>query len=159
MKIFMAFPFTQLCDARTGILQERYIEFLNNLRNDLLCLGHSVFLAHYREGWGKEVMEPKECTPADYEEMKNTDLVISFPGSPISGGVHIELGWASAMSKKILLLLNENQLYSPLVLGLHTICDTEVIEYVDVFDSNFVHDAIILKVSNPLSYNNNLAQL
>lgn len=147
MHIFLAFPFSELCDKNIGTLKSQYINFLNNVRNDLIHLGHSVFLAHYREKWGKELMGPMECTPADYEEMKRADLVISFPGSPISGGVHIELGWASSLGKRILLFLKEDQPYSPLILGLETICDVQIVRYQNIFDHH-IREQIIYQVNH-----------
>jgi hypothetical protein len=129
MKIFIAFSFTQLIDDTTGILKNNVREFLVEIRNELICNGHDVFLAHYREDWGEKLMGPLECTPKDFDEMRNTELVIAFPGSPISGGVHIELGWASALGKKIILMLDKNQIYSPLVEGLMTITKVETYQY------------------------------
>ena len=81
----------------------------------MIFSGVWVFLAHYREKWGKDLMCADECTMDDYREMKLSDYVIAFPGKPISGGVHIELGWASSMKKNILLMLDKEEKYSPLV--------------------------------------------
>ena len=73
------------------------------------------------------------CTPLDFEEMRNTDCVLAFPGAPISGGMHIELGWASAMKKKISIFVKKGEQYSPLILGLHEITESKVF-YFQSFD-------------------------
>lgn len=44
-----------------------------------------------------------------------------IPGVPASGGVHVELGWASANKKDIEIFLNKNSNYSPMVTGLSEI--------------------------------------
>lgn len=129
MKIFIAFSFSQLLNSETNCLEKSTVDLLSRIREDLINSGHDVFLAHYREMWGKELMGPMECTPKDYEEMLKTDLVIAFPGNPISGGVHIELGWASSHKKTILLFLQENEKYSPLIEGLNTITATDTYIY------------------------------
>jgi len=129
MHIFICFPFSQLIDKKTGIVCEEQQKFLANLRMALVKEGHEVFLAHYREKWGKELMGPLECTVDDFRQMKSTDLVIAFPGDPISGGVHIELGWASALNKKIVMFLKDGVEYSPLILGLSTVTETDTIYY------------------------------
>lgn len=133
MHIFVAFPFSQLINEKTGLVRNDYIEFLDKIRNRILEEGNEVFLAHYRENWGKDLMGPMECTPDDYRQMQGTDLVLAFPGSPISGGVHIELGWASALGKKIVLFLKDKAEYSPLVFGISTICEAEI-HYYDELD-------------------------
>jgi hypothetical protein len=79
------------------------------VENKVIFSGVWVFLAHYREKWGKDLMCADECTMDDYREMKLSDYDIAFPGKPISGGVHIELGWASSMKKNILLMLDKEE--------------------------------------------------
>ena len=76
----------------------------------------------------------EECTMDDYREMKLSDYVIAFPGKPISGGVHIELGWASSMKKNILLMLDKEEKYSPLVQGLETLTNVQICYYKNLFD-------------------------
>lgn len=132
MHVFIAYPFTKLIDENTGEI--RYCErlFLEKLRLYIKENGHTVFLAHYRENWGKQLMSANECTPADLYEMKKADLVIAFPGEKIpSGGVMIELGWASILNKKIVLFCDKQTEYSPLVYGLGTICDVIQVKYND----------------------------
>lgn len=144
MKVFIAFPFSQIIDPDTRKIDCRHFNFLNNLRETLINRNYDVFLAHYREKWGKELMSPQECTYDDFQQMKDSDLVLAFPGSPISGGVHIELGWASTLNKEILLFLHKDIEYSPLITGLFTIT-TGKKEYID---DNFFDDG----VAHVLSY-------
>ncbi len=147
MHIFIAFPFSQLIETKTGLLSKNNIFLLENLRNRLIEDHHQVFLAHYREKWGKALMLPAECTTDDFNEMKKTDLVLAFPGWPISGGVHIELGWASALGKKIVLILKNKTDYSPLVYGLEAVTDTEIINY-DILDYKEILPKILKYVNS-----------
>ena len=146
MNIFLAFPFTQLIDKKSNRLNTKTVKFLEDLRNQLIDNGHTVFLAHYREKWGKELMTPEECTADDYREMIKADIVIAFPGFPISGGVHIELGWASALKKSILIFLEKDKEYSPLLTALYTISNTHIYQYekmdVDIY-MNIINQHLI----------------
>ncbi len=128
MRIFLAYPFTQLLVPESGLVEPRATSFLLTAVEELTRRGHSVFSAHRREAFGKELMAPDVATFLDYEEMCKADYVVAFPGNKlISGGVHIELGWAAAMRKPIAMFLAHTQSYSPLVTGLHKITEVKYI--------------------------------
>lgn len=145
MKVFLAFPFSNIINEETNLIVDNYMNFLKDIRESLLSRHFEVFLAHFREDWGKSIMTADECTPLDFKEMKDTDIVFAFPGSPISGGVHIELGWASAMNKKIVLFLDKKETYSPLVYGLSRITNVELFYFDNINDAT-VKEIIVKKV-------------
>ena len=134
MKVFLAFPFSNIINEKDSMVENKYKNFLETCREMIIKKKLDLFLAHYREKWGKKLMTAEECTPLDLEEMKESDLVFAFPGAPISGGVHIELGWASALGKKIVLFLNTDETYSPLIMGLNQIAETKIVYYKDIQD-------------------------
>lgn len=136
MKYFIAHSFTQIINRNTGIVDDEYKNRLLELRNYLLSNNHEVFLAHFRENWGKDLMTDKECTADDYKELLESDCVLAFPGNPISGGVHIELGWASSLKKDIYMFLEKDAVYSPLITGLDTITNVTMV-YFEHEDSIF----------------------
>lgn len=129
LKIFVAYPFSGILNEDKDLIFDGNKNFLIEFREQLINKGHYVFMAHYREHWGKQLMTPDECTLDDLKEMVCTDLVVAFPGPPFSGGVHIELGWASSFKKRIILMLKEGEDYSPLILGLGTVCDASIYYY------------------------------
>lgn len=133
MRVFLAYSFTDLINPQTGLVDEGSKKVLENFIYSIEEMGHSVFSAHAREKWGGELYTHLQATKADLQEMRNADLVIAFPGSfPISGGVHVELGWASALKKSIVLFLDEKQRYSPLVMGLEAITQAEIVYFEEV---------------------------
>jgi len=138
MKFFLAYSFSALIDDKTGLVDDKNKQFLENMRNSIIKRKETVFLAHFRENWGKELMAADECTFDDFKEMNESDIVIAFPGNPISGGVHIELGWASALKKKIYIFLEKNASYSPLIEGMKTITDVRVVELPDNYTAETV---------------------
>ncbi|MCL2859560.1 MAG: hypothetical protein FWF46_03100 [Oscillospiraceae bacterium] len=79
----------------------------------------NVFLALEREEFGKNKMWGDTCTPYDFKKMQETEYLIAIPED--SMGVAVELGWASAMNKEILLILDKKYKTSELVKYIHTI--------------------------------------
>lgn len=116
LRIFFGAPFSMYLSGNG--FDPEFGKFLSAAIISLKSRGHLVRSAHVREGFGKKLMSPDVCTPLDFEEIKKCDLFIALPSNPPSGGVHIELGWASALSKKILLCLKKEGVYSPLVHGI-----------------------------------------
>lgn len=129
MKVFISCPFTGLCEENNYEIKSEYKEFFNRLIDGITLRGYDYYLAIKRENWGKEHKGPEECTKSDFEGVKNSDFLIVIPGNQISkgisGGVHVELGWASAMKKKLHILIENNFTYSPVLLGLSTLTDTK----------------------------------
>lgn len=116
--IFLAFPFAGICNSKTGEVDEQYREFFEQLKQGIKDRGHRYFLAHERENWGAEYKGPMECVPIDYNGVSQCDFLIAVPGNPISGGVHVELGWASALKKGLHIFVEKNAKYSPVIMGL-----------------------------------------
>ena len=103
----------------TGRFDARLRRMMLAMKHAFEKEGHSVFLAIQLERWGKHPIGPVETVERDYRELAASDVVVSLPGNPPSGGCHVELGWASALQKPIVLLLKPQGTYSPLVLGIH----------------------------------------
>ncbi|HEX3479154.1 MAG TPA: hypothetical protein VHT91_29220 [Kofleriaceae bacterium] len=114
--VFMACPITGLVDPKRHELPSDYEQFIRELYQFLRFRADRVFLALDREGWGKALMPAEVCTPLDFAEMQRCSVMVAYPGR--SFGVGVELGWASALGKPIILLLEPTLPPSPLVDGL-----------------------------------------
>lgn len=128
-RIFIGGPFTGIIDSKTGLIDNSYKEIYTLLIDILEKNDYEVGNAHKREKWGGELMTYDVCTSLDYQEVCRCDTFLAFPGSPASPGTHIEIGWASALKKRIILLLQSGQYYSPLTLGVGKITNVHYIEY------------------------------
>jgi len=129
-KCFLAAPFKSLVDEETGKMKDKDINLITNLIEYLEQKGFRVHNAHKREAWGNNFMSPEQCTKIDYDEIKDCDLFIAFPGKPASPGTHIEIGWACAFGKPIVLLLHNSETdYAYLIRGLHTVGNVKKIIY------------------------------
>ncbi|WP_343761089.1 nucleoside 2-deoxyribosyltransferase [Clostridium oceanicum] len=129
-RVFLAAPFKGVIKKNGSIMKEEQKKIIENLILFLEERGWKVDNAHKREKWGANFMSPNQCTKLDYDAIKVCDLFIGFPGLPASPGTHIEIGWASAMGKKIILLLAEKkENYAYLIRGLHTVGNVDYIIY------------------------------
>jgi nucleoside 2-deoxyribosyltransferase len=136
MRVFLAYPFTQLLDPIEGVVCGPHQDMIRQVIQCLRSAGCSVFSAQEREAFGADLMPPDVCTRLDLREMREADVVVAFPGeNPISGGVHIELGWASAFGKPIVLVLRRDASYSPLLVGLDTVASVSKITHDGIADS------------------------
>lgn len=120
--VFLAGPFKALVDADGSMNTEARTRF-ETLISRLEDEGYHVYNAHRRESWGANFLTPDECTRLDYDEISASTVFVAFPGHPSSPGTHIEIGWASALGKPIVLLLEEDADYAFLIQGLHTVAN------------------------------------
>lgn len=134
--VFLATPITPLLDENRRFRKEaknRLQVILETLRKQNV---RKIFCAIEREMWGDELMPGVECTRLDLEALKASDLVVAFPHE--SFGVHVELGWAGALDKPVVLVTGTNTGFkSPLVEGLHTIVPSQTIEYLQKDNETF----------------------
>ena len=79
-----------------------------------------MFSAHHNERWGAGWLPAQTCVPNDFRAMQTCDVVCAYLGAPASSGVCIELGWASAMHKPVLLVLDAGAGHSQMIEGLST---------------------------------------
>lgn len=114
--IFFACPISEHIDRVTSRLQPDYERFIRAVHALLRGAGGEVFLALERERWGEAIMPAEVCAPLDFAEMQRCDVVVAYPGR--SCGVAVELGWASALGKPIVLLVDATATASPLVRGI-----------------------------------------
>lgn len=137
-KIFIGCPITKYIKDNS-FTDECFKSFINALYN--LCTNYAdeVFLALKREQYGKRLMT-ETCTELDYEEMKNANLVIAIPED--SKGTAVELGWASILGKQIILILNKERRYTPLISGLGDITNTQIIWYDKNLDAEVLNSIL-----------------
>lgn len=129
MKVFLAIPYSQLCDNKKYELKGEYRIFFEKLIKEFKKINCDYFLAHEREAWGKEYASAEESTKIDFETIKTADLVCIIPGIPASGGVHVEIGWASANKRKLRIFFEKDKFYSPMVTGINCLTDTKYYYY------------------------------
>lgn len=123
--MFLAGPFKSLVDPSTQAMSQRSIAAYTSIIDHFEKKGWHVHCAHRREGWGREFMPPETCTRIDFDEISRCDVFVAYPGAPASPGTHIEIGWASALGKPIVLLLDPDADYAFLVQGIGVVAAVE----------------------------------
>ena len=137
MKVYIAAPYTsksiQNSPHHGEIKDTAYINFLDSIESVVRSLDFQPFLPHRDlHQWGKANLSEDEVGKRSMEELKNADLLIAYPEQSV--GVNIELGWASAFKKKVLILLNESSRVSIMHSGLKGVTDSKIIQFKDIMD-------------------------
>ena len=127
--VFVAGPFKALVDTASGELDPLHKARMLRLIDFFEQRGVAVHNAHRREAWGKEFLAPEECTRIDFDEIRDADLFVALPGFPASPGTHVEIGWASAMGKPAVLLLEQGREYAFLVRGLPAVAPAILVRF------------------------------
>lgn len=114
-RVFLAAPLMRLTGTADSVVTLSSRTRLTALRAALLCSGAAVFSAHHSDAWTVAGRVPEPRVPSDYRAMQSADLVLAYVGAPLSAGVSLELGWASALRKPVVLLVEEAVTYNPLI--------------------------------------------
>ena len=124
-KIFISCPFIKYI-SENRFVNEKYKNFTELLYNTCLNYSNDVFMALKRENYG-EKPSPRYSCKMDMDELVTSDVAIILPDD--SMGVAVEIGWASALNKKIILILNIQQEYSTLVKNIGDITECYKVYY------------------------------
>jgi hypothetical protein len=125
-RIFIACPISKFFVGERK-LDPEFKSFIQGVQQTCRQYSSDVFLALERELFGDALMDGVQCTPLDYAGMKRADDIIAFPED--SQGVAVEIGWASALNKRLLVFTDQRFHYSPLVSCIHTVCNARVLRY------------------------------
>lgn len=132
-KVYISAPFRYFAsdeeDRFYGVFQDReYKEFLEKVDHKLKSLGYETCLPHRDEGeWGDEYILPEDVAEICFKHIESSSLVIVFPGK--SRGVHMEVGYAAALRKRIVVFLPEGEGESTLLRGLRKVTDFKCFRY------------------------------
>lgn len=140
--VFVAGPFWTLVDKETGKVAGTARDHLEGVLRHYDDMGVRIYNAHRREAWGSAFLEPAEFTKLDFDEISACDIVVAFPGVPASPGTHIEIGWASAMDKPLVLLLEKDVEYAGLIEGLPSFRRCELVRFDEVVDTDELDAAV-----------------
>jgi nucleoside 2-deoxyribosyltransferase len=140
-KIYIAAPFrafaTEEEDRFYGIMDDNsYQTFLEKVDGKLKEWGYKTCLPHRDEGkWGELYILPDDIAEICFKHIESSSLVIVFPGK--SRGVHIEIGYAAALRKKMIVFLRQGEKESTLLRGLGRVTEYKCLRYnseEDVFE-------------------------
>lgn len=129
MKIFLAAPFTDRIDPSTHVVEQSYRRWLELIIQHLESLGHRVIGEHSREDWGAKLEPPKTAIQNDFNAVRDCELLIAYLGNPPSIGVNMELGFAIAFQKPIIVIQEKQSRIPYLLDGIGRLTRTSQIRF------------------------------
>jgi hypothetical protein len=132
--VFLSAPLTQYVDEDDRSTMDDFRAHWGRIADALERNGHDVFSAHRREAWGDDLDSPDSALKADLEGLQASELVVAYIGDPPSPGVQLEIGYAMAHHKKILVFIDQGQGEPYLVRGLPSLSNFELFDIDDLSD-------------------------
>lgn len=114
--LFLSGPFTQLLEGNG--LPAEFRERLTAVIDHLEARGWSVDNAHRRERWGASLDSPYSAVTADLEGIEKAEVLVAFLGIPPSPGVQLEIGFALARNKRIVVIADDYDQMPYLIRGI-----------------------------------------
>ena len=103
-----------------------YKRFIESVYKTCGLFASDVFLT-IREDSDGDNRTPGTCLKIYFDEMETSDVILAFPEDSME--VAIELGWSAILKKRIILVLDRERSYSPLITGIGDITKTDCLFY------------------------------
>lgn len=121
LKVFVCGPLTEALNGQE--LDKGLRGFLELVHETLERVGMKVFSAHRDEGWGEDEPPPEIVAKRDSAWMRDCDASVMILGTPSrptwrTDGTFVELGWATALEKPVVVVGDLGAYRSALVRGL-----------------------------------------
>ena len=116
------------------ITDENYKNFLESIESVVKNEGFSTTLPHRDlSNWGSiPSLDFHELTKKYFDEIDSSDVFIAYPEK--GRGVHVELGWAIANKKRIILLFKEGFDLGTMIPWLEAVARIDIIKFKDLSD-------------------------
>ena len=115
------------------IVDVAYRNFLETIEATVKNCGLETFLPHKDlHEWGNIFIDPEEMGKKSLDILTSSDVVVAYPERSVA--VNIELGWASLLKKKILVLVNDRDDVNLMHTGLNGVTNSEIIKFRDIID-------------------------
>jgi nucleoside 2-deoxyribosyltransferase len=129
VRVFLAAPSLRLTGPADGVFSLALRGRINAGREALLDAGVSVFSTHHDDVWATRGVGIGMRVPSAFRAMQSADLAIAYVGSPLSAGVGMELGWATALRKPVVLLVDKAVAHSPMISTLEEVSPVLPLEF------------------------------
>jgi len=143
MKMFLSAPYTIHIDSDTGLIQDNFRTFLQEIIDYFQNRGIEVVSAHSREEWGADIYSPNKAIVSDFNSITDVDFLVAYIGVPPSPGVLMELGFAASKKKRIIILVEKGESIPYLAQGLNEWTQTEFIYFDKINDLLSTFDKMI----------------
>jgi len=127
MRIYYGGPMISKTNRLNKIVKEERRE-IEGIVSFVRKQGHEIFSPAETQRFIYKRANADLVTGREFEYLKYCDLVMIKPNDPPSGGAHVQLGWASAFRKPIIILTEGSKRYSKLVRGLEAVTSCTYID-------------------------------
>ncbi|MFJ4096038.1 MULTISPECIES: hypothetical protein [Streptomycetaceae] len=141
-RVFLAAPLMRLTGPADSVVTLASRTRLTTLRTTLLRSGAAVYSAHHSDAWTVAGRAPEPRVPSDFRALQSADLVFAYVGAPLSAGVSLELGWASALRKPIVLLVDEAITHNPLIATIEQVAPVLPLVFDDTWSQEALHHTV-----------------
>jgi len=130
--VFIAARFTSAFEG--GKFDQDLKGKIDAIHEIIMSLGLNLYSAHQIEKFGEELDNSDKFVKRDIAQISSSDIIVALLEEKLSTGVCVELGWASFMGKKIIIIVpDEFDLHKiPMVRGLVNLTYCDVIRYKDL---------------------------
>lgn len=122
LRVFLAAPSLRLTGPSDGVFTLALRSKVSALREALLDAGVTVYSQHHDDCWTTRGIGTGFRVPSAFRGMQSADLAFAYVESPLSAGVGMELGWASALRKPLVLLVDHAAAHNPMISTLEEVC-------------------------------------
>lgn len=105
--VFLSAPFSSVLDEHKGNFPPEVRERIETIIDRLEAREWIVFNSHRRERWGADLDTPYAALRNDLEAIASAERLVAVVGTPPSPGVQLEIGFALACGKPVV-IVNDN---------------------------------------------------
>jgi nucleoside 2-deoxyribosyltransferase len=143
LRVFLAAPSLRLTGPADGVFTLALRGRVTALREALLDAGVTVYSQHHDDCWTTRGLGTGYRVPSAFRGMQSADLAFAYIGSPLSAGVGMELGWATALRKPVVLLVDETVAHSPMISTLEEVSPVLPIHFDTGWNAQALRHAVI----------------
>lgn len=128
MKIFLSVSYSSQIDPIGNVLGD-YRKQLEASISVIESSGHEVFCAPRNDAWKLNALSPADALTLDLQNIDESDILVAWLDTTISAGMQLELGYALAKNKRIILLMQKDVPLAYINQGLEATAATQLIRY------------------------------
>jgi len=155
LRVFLAAPSLRLTGPADGVFTLALRAKVTALREALLDAGVTVFSQHHDDCWTTRGLGTGFRVPSAFRGMQSADLCFAYVESPLSAGVGMELGWASALRKPLVLLVDQAATHNPMISTLEEVSPVLPLKFDPGWSARSLQHAVVTALDwadNSLSY-------
>lgn len=143
LRVYLAAPVKVLSGEGDKVISLAQRGRISRVRDALLDAGVSVFSTQHGDAWVTRGMGIGLRAPSTFRALQSADLVVGHVSSPVSPACALELGWATALRKPLVLLLEEPVVHSALIDELEAVVPVLPLSFEGEWTTDMLRHAVV----------------